>query len=159
VAATVVLRFFEEIPSLRSATVMLQSEVAARMAASPGGKAYGSYTVKLHLMARPAGRFAVSRNCFLPPPRVDSAVLRLERVSLVADPQVRRDAARTAEAAFAERRKTVRNSLRSVLGAEPSALDVALEAAGIDGRLRAETLSPERFVRLAIALRAGGILG
>ena len=70
VAATVVLRFFEEMQSLQNATVMVQHEVADRMAASPGGKEYGSYTVKLRLLARPAGRFAVARGCFLPPPRV-----------------------------------------------------------------------------------------
>jgi 16S rRNA (adenine1518-N6/adenine1519-N6)-dimethyltransferase len=158
VAATVVLRFFEELPSLTSATVMVQSEVADRMAASPGGREYGSYTVKLRLHARPAGRFSVARTCFLPPPRVDSAVLRLERAELTTDPQILRDAARTADAAFAQRRKTVRNSLRSVLGADGRTLDAALESAGIDGGLRAETLAPERFMALAGALRAVGIL-
>jgi len=72
VAATVVLRFFERLPSLRQATVMVQAEVADRMAAVPGTKAYGGYTVKLRLLAKPAGRFAVAPGCFLPPPRVDS---------------------------------------------------------------------------------------
>ena len=128
------------------------------MAASPGGKEYGSYTVKLRLRAEPAGRFAVARGCFLPPPRVDSAVLRLDRRSLCEDPALIRDAARTADAAFAQRRKTVRNSLRSALGAETAAVDAALEAAGIDGGVRAETLAPERFLDLARALRAAGVL-
>ena len=59
---------------------MVQSEVADRMSAVPGRKDYGAYTVKLRLFAEPAGRFAVPRGCFMPPPRVDSAVLRLERV-------------------------------------------------------------------------------
>jgi len=62
VAATVVLRFFELVPSIESATVMVQAEVAARMAASPGTKDYGAYTVKLRLRAAPAGRFAVARS-------------------------------------------------------------------------------------------------
>ena len=153
VAATVVLRFFEELPSLASATVMVQSEVADRMAAEPGVKDFGSYTVKLRLRARPAGRFAVARGCFLPPPRVDSAVLRLERAPLAEDPALLRDAARVADAAFAQRRKTVRNSLRATLGLDVPRLDAALEAAGIDGSLRAETLAPERFLALARALR------
>lgn len=157
VAATVVLRFFEEIPSLLSATVMVQAEVADRMAASPGTKAFGSYTVKLRLLAAPAGRFAVSRTCFLPAPRVDSSVLRLERRPLCDDPTLIRDAAFVAQAAFAQRRKTIRNSLRSALGAESGALDSALEAACIDGSLRAETLEPERFLALAAALRGSGI--
>jgi 16S rRNA (adenine1518-N6/adenine1519-N6)-dimethyltransferase len=153
VAATVVLRFFEKLPAMRSATVMVQSEVADRMAASPGGKEYGSYTVKLRLLARPAGRFAVPRSCFLPPPRVDSAVLRLDRRPLSDDHALLADAARVADAAFAQRRKTVRNSLRSTLGVDVAALDEALAAAGIDGSLRAEVLEPGRFLALAEALR------
>jgi len=148
VAATVVLRFFELLPSLRQATVMVQSEVADRMAARPGTKDYGSYTVKLHLLARPAGRFSVARSCFLPPPRVDSAVLRLERIESV-DPQLARRAARIADAAFAQRRKTVRNSLRARLATDPGAIDAALERCGIDGSVRAETLPPLAFVELA----------
>jgi len=151
VAATVVLRFFQELPELSSATVMVQSEVADRMAASPGNKQYGSYTVKLRLLAAPAGRFTVPRTCFLPPPRVDSAVLRLERRPLSSDPVVMAAASRLADAAFAQRRKTVRNSLRSTLGCDPALLDEALVRAGIDGSLRAEMLEPERFLALAEA--------
>lgn len=158
VAATVVLRFFQELPSLQSATVMVQSEVADRMAASPGSKAYGAYTVKLRLIAEPAGRFQVARGCFLPPPRVDSAVLRLERNPMPGSPQGLTDAARVADAAFAQRRKTVRNSLRSALGVDGAVLDVALTSAGIDGGVRAETLPPDRFVALADALRSAGVL-
>lgn len=157
VAATVVLRFFEEIPSLQSATIMVQAEVAERMAASPGVKAFGSYTVKLRLLAAPAGRFSVTRTCFLPAPRVDSTVLRLERHQLCDDPTLLHDAARVADAAFAQRRKTIRNSLRSALGAEAGPLDAALQAAGVDGSLRAETLEPECFLALATALRASGV--
>ena len=149
VAATVVLRFFQELPELSSATVMVQSEVADRMAASPGNKQYGSYTVKLRLLAAPAGRFTVPRTCFLPPPRVDSAVLRLERRPLSSDPALLAAASRLADAAFSQRRKTVRNSLRSTLGCDPALLDQALEEAGIDGSLRAEMLEPERFLALA----------
>lgn len=152
VAATVVLGLFAELPSLQNATVMVQSEVADRMAAQPGTKEYGSYTVKLHLLAQPAGRFSVARNCFLPPPRVDSAVLRLERRTDSRDGEVVRSASRVADAAFAQRRKTVRNSLRATLGVSSDAIDEALAAAGIDGSARAETLPPEAFVRLALAL-------
>jgi 16S rRNA (adenine1518-N6/adenine1519-N6)-dimethyltransferase len=153
VAATVVLRFFEELPSLQSATVMVQSEVADRMAAAPGVKDYGSYTVKLRLYARPAGRFSVSRSCFLPPPRVDSTVLRLERAPLSEDAALIGEASRVADAAFAQRRKTVRNSLRSALGFDAARIDAALLEARIDGSLRAEALEPECFMALAHALR------
>jgi 16S rRNA (adenine1518-N6/adenine1519-N6)-dimethyltransferase len=151
VAATVVLRFFQEMPELSSATVMVQAEVADRMAASPGCKQYGSYTVKLRLLAAPAGRFTVPRSCFLPPPRVDSAVLRLERRPLVTDPDLLVSASRLADAAFAQRRKTVRNSLRSTLGCDTGVLDELLGEAGIDGTLRAEMLEPQRYLALAEA--------
>ncbi len=158
VAATVLLRCFQEIPELRSATVMVQAEVAERMAASPGRKDYGSYTVKLRLLARPAGRFMVSRGCFLPPPRVESTVLRLERHPLSTDGRLLSDAARVADAAFAQRRKTVRNTLRAAFE-DVAAIDASLDGAGIDGRLRAEALSPEAYLHLAATLRANGLLG
>lgn len=152
VAATVVLRYFEMLPSLAQATVMVQAEVAERMAAQPGSKAYGSYTVKLRLRAAPAGRFSVGRSCFLPPPRVDSTVLRLERLPLVSDPLLLAAAGRVADAAFAQRRKTLRNSLRATLEVPVDQLDAALASAGIDGGVRAEALEPEAFVALAKAL-------
>lgn len=153
VAATVVLRFFEILPTLSSATVMVQSEVAARMSATPGSKDYGSYTVKLRLRAEPAGQFPVARTCFMPPPRVDSAVLRLVRKPLAEDEQLIEDASRVADAAFAQRRKQIRNSLKSTLGVPVAIVDVALREAGIDGSTRAETLAPERYLTLASALR------
>jgi len=149
VAATVVLRCFEEMPSVHRATVMVQAEVAERMAASPGTKAYGAYSVKLQLRARPAGRFAVARSCFLPPPRVDSAVLRLDRIDAVYDASLLRAASRVADAGFAQRRKTLRNSLRAALAVDSARIDEALERCGVDGAVRAETLPPESFVMLA----------
>jgi 16S rRNA (adenine1518-N6/adenine1519-N6)-dimethyltransferase len=156
VAATVVLRYFEVMPSLRFAVVMVQAEVADRMAASPGGKDYGAYTVKLNLYARPAGRFNVPPGCFLPPPRVDSAVLRLERVEAPAPPEYVEAAACMADAAFAQRRKTVRNSVRSALGVPADVVDAVLSSAGLDGGRRGETLSVQEFLRLGeSALRYG----
>ncbi|MGV8083504.1 MAG: 16S rRNA (adenine(1518)-N(6)/adenine(1519)-N(6))-dimethyltransferase RsmA [Coriobacteriia bacterium] len=154
VAATVVLRFFETLPALSSATVMVQSEVAARMAARPGSKDYGAYTVKLRLIAEPAGTFAVARTCFLPPPRVDSAVLRLVRKPLAEDKQLLADAFRVVDAAFAQRRKQIRNSLKATLHASAEVVDAALAEAHIDGSVRAETLAPERYLVLAAAFRS-----
>jgi len=155
VAATVVLRYFQELPTLRSATVMVQAEVADRMAARPGSKAYGAYTAKLRFLARPTGRFHVSRGCFLPPPRVDSAVLRLERDEL-GDERMRSAAVTIADAAFAQRRKTLRNSLLSTLDVDRDVVDALLAAAGIDGSRRAETLSPEEFLALGSAFAVVG---
>jgi 16S rRNA (adenine1518-N6/adenine1519-N6)-dimethyltransferase len=158
VAATVVLRCFEILPSLRFAVVMVQAEVANRMAAVPGTKEYGAYTVKLGLHARPAGRFAVAPGCFLPPPRVDSAVLRLERIEAPAPPEYVDAAACMADAAFAQRRKKLRNSILNALGTEPEILDAALSAARIDGGLRAETLTVSEFLRLGEAALRFGLL-
>jgi 16S rRNA (adenine1518-N6/adenine1519-N6)-dimethyltransferase len=157
VAATVVLRFFEEIPTLQSATVMVQSEVADRMSAQPGRKDYGAYTVKLHMLAAPAGRFQVPRGCFMPPPRVDSAVLRLERISRPESPESMAAASRLAEAGFAQRRKTLRNSVLAATGWSAALFDEALLSTGIDGGRRAETLSVEEFIKLAAATATRGL--
>lgn len=158
VAATVTLRFFESLPSLRFAVVMVQSEVADRMQATCGSKEYGAYTVKLGLWARPNGRFAVPPTCFLPQPRVESAVLRLDRVATAAPPERIEAAARMADAAFAQRRKKLRNSIVSALRADPRVVAAMLEAAGVDGERRAETLDVEDYLRLGEAALRYGLL-
>lgn len=158
VAATVVLRLFQELGSLRSATIMVQAEVASRMTASPGTKDYGAYSVKLQLIAEPAGRFPVPRACFLPPPRVDSAVVRLDRTATGRSPELVIAASKTADAAFAQRRKTLRNSLKASLGVSADALDAALDEGGIDGGRRAETFSVEEFLAMASVLHKHGLL-
>ena len=84
VAATLILDYFQKFPSIQSATVMVQREVAQRIAAKPGNKNYGAYTVKLGMYAHVTGKFAVAPNNFYPPPHVDSAVVRLERNAPVA---------------------------------------------------------------------------
>ncbi len=157
VAATVVLRFFQMLPTLEQATVMVQAEVADRMAAVPGTKDYGAYSVKLQLLAEPTGRFNVPPGCFLPPPRVDSAVIRLERRAAEHPPELLERASRVAEAAFAQRRKTIRNSLKAALGVDGAMIDQALAETGVDGSLRAETLPPAVFVSLAQALLPGQV--
>lgn len=159
VAATVVLRFFEKIPTLESATVMVQAEVADRMAASPGRKDYGAYTVKLRMHAEPAGRFSVPRTCFMPQPHVDSAVLRLERVRRTESPELLAAAIRVAEAAFSQRRKTLRNAVLASTGWSGARLDEVLADAGVDGRRRAETLSVDEYVSLASAALRRGLHG
>ena len=154
VAATVVLDYFESFPFLDSATIMVQKEVADRMAAAVGTKNYGAYTVKLGLYVEPAGRFAVGPGNFFPPPRVDSAVIRLNRrVPLMADgapasPEVIAAAALMADAAFTNRRKTIANSCKTYfsgrgpisLGAGPSAQEGAPGIVLPDGAAIAERL-------------------
>ena len=155
VAATVVLDYFESFPFLDSATIMVQKEVADRMAAAVGTKNYGAYTVKLGLYAEPVGRFAVGPGNFFPPPRVDSAVIRLNRrVPLMADgapasPEVIAAAALMADAAFTNRRKTIANSCKTYfsgrgpisLGAGPSAQEGAPGIVLPDGAAIAERLA------------------
>ena len=169
VAATIILSFFERMPALERAVVMVQKEVADRIAAVPGTKAYGAYTVKLSLLAGVTGRFEVPPRCFMPAPHVDSAVIRLERCarSALGEPAECQDrpgddgtdrafTARVVDAAFAQRRKTIRNSM-AASGFDKDVLDRALEASAIAPTVRAETLSTADFVRLAGALaRAQG---
>lgn len=161
VAATVVLDYFQRFPSLQSATVMVQREVADRMAASPGSKTYGAYTVKLGLFAQPAGRFAVGPGNFYPPPRVDSAVIRLDRIVVQgpdgapASPQLLRAACTMADAAFANRRKTLANSCKAYFASTPEVqllLPTIFDCAAIDPRLRGEALTQQQFLALGQAL-------
>ncbi|HEX9093789.1 MAG TPA: rRNA adenine N-6-methyltransferase family protein, partial [Coriobacteriia bacterium] len=90
----------------------------------------------------------VPRTCFMPPPRVDSSVLRLERVE-PAPADLVRAAGALATAAFAQRRKTLRNSVTASTGWQAGKLDEALAAAGVDGGRRAESLSVDEYLRLA----------
>ena len=152
VAATIILSFFDRMPSIRRAVVMVQKEVADRIGAVPSTKEYGAYTVKLALHGQVTGRFEVPPRCFMPAPHVDSAVVRIDRYDepLVADAQFAQ-VARVVEAAFAQRRKTIRNSM-SANGFGKDELDAAFAATGIAPAARAETLSVEDFIRLAEVL-------
>ena len=156
VAATIILDFFERMPALERAVVMVQKEVADRIAAVPGSKVYGAYTVKLALHAQVTGRFEVPPRCFMPAPHVDSAVVRLDRraPALPAGLGIS-DVCRVADAAFAQRRKTIRNSM-SASGFDKAALDIAFAQCDIAPTARAETLAPQDFVRLAAALSEQG---
>ncbi len=158
VAATLVLDYFQRFKSIRSATVMVQSEVADRMMASPKVKSYGAYTVKLSLLARPVGRFQVSPNSFFPPPHVSSSVVRLDRRDgLGLSVQRAQRAAMMADAAFASRRKTIANSFKAYFSSRPSSGQVLpavgdiLAEAGIDARRRGESLDLDEFIALADA--------
>ena len=153
VAATNVLDCFEYLPSIKQATVMVQREVAERMAAKSGSKIYGAYSAKLQLLAEPISSFNVSRNSFLPPPRVDSSVITLlrhdESSTLVKDIDHYREVAKLIDACFAQRRKTIYNNLRAA-GHKNS--DEALKKTGIAVSARAETLTPVDFIALLDAL-------
>lgn len=176
VAATVVLDYFQQFPFLESATIMVQKEVADRMAAERGTKNYGAYTVKLGLYAEVVGRFAVGPGNFFPPPRVDSAVIRLNRrVPRMADgapaaPEVIAAACLMADAAFANRRKTLANSCKTYFAGRGTfalpdgrllegapvvgLLPTLFAAASVDPRRRGETLDQQEFLALGQALLA-----
>ena len=167
VAATLILDYFERFESIQSATVMVQKEVADRIMAKVSSKDYGAYTVKLGMYAKPQGRFAVSAGNFYPPPRVESAVVRLDRetpCNASGDPLEQRLVeltCRMADAAFATRRKTISNSFKTYLsGAQGPISELTgrtgelFERASIDPRRRGETLSHEEFIALGMAADA-----
>jgi 16S rRNA (adenine1518-N6/adenine1519-N6)-dimethyltransferase len=135
---------------------MIQQEVAQRLVARPGGKAWGVLPVLIQTWADVRLAFRVSRRSFVPPPRVESAVVdvrwRAEPRVDVGDGASYRAVVRSA---FGQRRKTLRNALTDLgaaRGLDAAALLAAFEQAGIDPGLRAERLSIEDFARLARAL-------
>lgn len=158
VAATLILKLLQELPSVGRLVVMVQAEVADRICAGPGSRVYGAYTAKLALWGQVTGHFEVGRGSFLPPPHVNSAVVRIDRAPM-ADPKTGLDltpsqldwVAHVIDASFAQRRKTIRNSL-SAGGFERSRLDEAFARSDIAPTTRAESLSPSDFVCLADAL-------
>jgi 16S rRNA (adenine1518-N6/adenine1519-N6)-dimethyltransferase len=130
--------------------LMLQKEVAERVAAEPGGKTYGALSVLTQVAVRARLAFSVPPGAFSPPPQVDSAVLHL--VTHRAPPVPVTDPARFAavvRAAFAQRRKSLANSLAAGLGVGAERARRLCEAAAIDPGRRAETLSLAEFARLA----------
>jgi 16S rRNA (adenine1518-N6/adenine1519-N6)-dimethyltransferase len=130
-------------PWWRSLTLMFQKEVADRIVAEPGSEAYGRLSVAAQWRSEPRIALAVNRSAFVPPPKVASAV-----VHIVPRPEPggvdAKAVERITQAAFGQRRKMLRSSLKAV----PGALD-ALESLGIDPQRRAETLSADEFVELA----------
>jgi len=131
---------------VRDAYVMVQREVGQRWAAHVGDPLYAGVSVRLALLATATVDLTVPRSVFLPVPNVDSVMVRVVRHADPLPEPRRRQVAAVVDAAFASRRKTLRNTLRAVYGdrAEP-----ALDAAGIDPSARAETLDVDAFVRLA----------
>jgi len=154
VAVPVVLHLLAELPGLAHGLVMVQKEVADRLVAGPGSKIYGVPSVKLawFATARHAGR--VPPNVFWPVPQVDSGLVAFTRRQPPAGAD-RRAAFAVVDAAFAQRRKTLRAALSGWAGG-PHAAESALRAAGVDPGARGETLTIEGFVAIAAARPAGG---
>ena len=153
ITSPVIMGLLEGGLPLKSITVMVQKEAAERICAQPGQRACGAVSVSVHYHSQPQVLFGVSRGSFLPPPNVDSAVIRLD---LRREPPVQvADEGwffRVSRAAFAQRRKTAANSISASLGLPKAQVEAALGAAGIPGAVRAEQLSLEQFAALANAL-------
>lgn len=128
---------------------LVQREVADRLAAEPGTKAYGALTVGVRVAATVERLFAVKAGAFRPPPKVDSAVVRLRprEVPLVA-PERHPDFRRFVTALFGRRRKQLASALRGVTGCDAATVTARLGGIDLDGATRAERLPPEDFVRL-----------
>ena len=149
IAATVVLDWLERFEFLDAMTVMVQSEVADRMCAEVGTKNYGAYTVKLRLRAHVTDRFQVPPGCFMPAPHVESAVVHIERNEGAPAPELLEVASALADAAFAQRRKTIRNSMSSRYLKD--VVDRVLAECDIAPTVRGETLEPETYLQMAHA--------
>ena len=152
VAVPVLLHLLELLPSIRHGLVLLQAEVADRLAAPPGGRAYGGPTVKTAWYAHAERAGAVPRSVFWPVPNVDSGLVRLVRTEPPALPAEvhRADVFAVIDAAFAQRRKMLRSALAAWAGSATAAESV-LARAQVDPRARAETLDVAAFARIASA--------
>ncbi|TQN30309.1 dimethyladenosine transferase [Haloactinospora alba] len=148
VAVPVVLHLLELLPSLRHVLVMVQSEVADRLAAAPGSRTYGVPSAKAAWYAEVRRAGAVSRNVFWPVPHVDSGLVELRRRAPVATTASRAEVFAVIDAAFAQRRKTLRSALSAWAGSA-SAAEQALRAAGVDPGARGEALDVTAFARIA----------
>jgi 16S rRNA (adenine1518-N6/adenine1519-N6)-dimethyltransferase len=144
ISSPILFHALEHADAIRDMHFMLQKEVVDRMAAAPGSKVYGRLSVMLQACCTVTPLFRVPPGAFRPPPKVDSAVVRLlprppAEIGIV-DATV---FARVVKAAFAQRRKTLRNALSQLCDAE------AMQAVGIDPGARAETIAVSQFVALS----------
>lgn len=153
VAVPIVLTVLEKLPSIQTVLVMVQAEVADRLAATPGNKIYGVPSAKVAWYASARRTLTIGRNVFYPVPNVDSALVKIER-------RPHPDTAATCEqvfavidAAFAQRRKTLRQALAGLAGSAGAAQE-ALERAGVSPTARGETLDIDQFAAVAQQLNA-----
>jgi 16S rRNA (adenine1518-N6/adenine1519-N6)-dimethyltransferase len=155
VSVPVVLHLLATVPSLRGGVVMVQSEVADRMCAPPGSRTYGVPSAKLAWFATARRAGSVGRAVFWPVPRVDSGLVEIARLGPDEAARIRGDAGRAEtfaviDAAFSQRRKTLRSALAAWAGS-PVAAEAALRSAGVDPGLRGEALGIADFARIAVA--------
>ncbi|GAA3509925.1 16S rRNA (adenine(1518)-N(6)/adenine(1519)-N(6))-dimethyltransferase RsmA [Georgenia daeguensis] len=158
VAVPVLLTLLENLPSLCEVLVMVQAEVADRIAAPPGSRTYGVPSAKAAWYAEAARAGTISRSVFWPVPNVDSALVRLTRREPPGTTASREEVFAVVDSAFAQRRKTLRAALAGWAGS-PAAAEEALRAAGIDPSLRGERLGIAEFARIAQQAGPAGAAG
>ncbi len=150
VAVPVVLNLLERFPSLRHGLVMVQDEVADRLAAPPGSKTYGVPSVKAAWYSSMTKAGVVGMNVFWPAPKIASGLVRFERREPPVTSATREQVFAVIDAAFAQRRKTLRAALAGWAGS-PVLAEQALRAAGVDPSARGEVLDITAFARIAEA--------
>jgi len=148
VSVPVLLTFLERFPTLERVLVMVQAEVADRLAAPPGSRTYGVPSAKAAWYASARRTATVGRSVFWPAPNVDSALVRLDRRDPPATTATREQVFAVVDAAFAQRRKMLRSALAPLLGGSEAAVR-ALEAAGVDPQARGEALDVAALARVA----------
>ena len=148
VSVPVLLHLLEKFESLRTGVVMVQAEVADRLAAKPGTKDYGIPSVKAAWWAEVKGAGSVSRSVFWPAPNVDSKLVSFTRRQTPGDEELRRKVFTIIDAAFAQRRKMLRSALSSLFGSSSAAEEI-LKRAKIDPTLRGEALEIAGFCAIA----------
>ncbi|MDR5710740.1 16S rRNA (adenine(1518)-N(6)/adenine(1519)-N(6))-dimethyltransferase RsmA [Nesterenkonia flava] len=153
VAVPVVLHLLQILPSLSKGLVMVQEEVADRLAAAPGSKIYGVPSVKAAWDTRMRKAGVVGKKVFWPEPRISSGLVRFDRRDPASDEVTREEVFAVIDAAFAQRRKTLRAALAGLAGS-PTAAEQALLAAGVAPSTRGETLDIHSFTKIAAALQS-----
>ncbi|MDV2428765.1 16S rRNA (adenine(1518)-N(6)/adenine(1519)-N(6))-dimethyltransferase RsmA [Corynebacterium tuberculostearicum] len=151
VAVPVLLHLLETFPSIRRVLVMVQLEVADRLAAQPGSKVYGVPSVKAGFYGKVSKAGTIGKNVFWPAPNIESGLVRIDVFADAPWPVTDESRAKVwpvIDAAFAQRRKTLRAALSGHFGSGAAA-EEALRAADIDPKQRGEKLAVEDFVRLA----------
>jgi len=154
ISSPVVLRLMELRGIFPRAVLMLQKEMAERLCASPGGKEYGIFSVYLAVLSESRLEFPVRRTCFVPSPEVDSAVLSIRFRSGI-DGQTFRRLQAVVRAAFARRRKQLRNAPAGFLPGGAKQWCALLSQSGIDPSRRAETVPPDAWLQLARSILQG----
>jgi len=154
ISTPLLFRFIESREVFSTFTLMLQKEVARRMAASPGGKEYGRLSVLLQMFLDLSVCFFIPPSAFFPPPKVESAVVQMVwKEKPMVEAQDEEWFKKVVKACFGYRRKTLINALRHSELSLPKSIESRMEKVGIDPRRRPETLTIEEFVHLADALK------